>query len=124
MVDVNYLDIGSDRRAAAGEDVQQVRNTRRVHRVSSSMFSPEPIVLKDYRNWFNVRFFAYLIEHSFNSLLTKNLSLSRGFYQKVIFELNIVNFYMVKIQEQSIRPISTASNRRITSPQNYGNQLR
>jgi len=33
--------------------------------------SVEPIVPKFYRKSFNVRFFPYLLEHSFNSLLTK-----------------------------------------------------
>jgi len=33
----------------------------------------EPIVLKFYRKSFNVRFFPYLLEHSFGGLPTKNL---------------------------------------------------
>jgi len=33
--------------------------------------SVEPIVPKFYRKLFNVRFFPYLLEHSFSSLLTK-----------------------------------------------------
>jgi len=56
--------------------------------------SVEPVVPKFYRKLFNVRFFPYLLEHSFSSLLTKNLLHSRWFYQKFIFKLNVVNFNM------------------------------
>ena len=59
--------------------------------------SVEPIVQKFYRKYrksFNVRFFPYLLEHSFISLATKNLLHSRWFYQKFIFKLNMVNFNM------------------------------
>ena len=42
--------------------------------------SVEPIVPKYYRKSFNVRFFPYLLEHSFSSLPTKNLLHSRWFY--------------------------------------------
>jgi len=47
----------------------------------------EPIVPKFYKKSFNVRFFPYLLEHSFSSLSTKNLSHSRWFYQKIILKL-------------------------------------
>jgi len=56
--------------------------------------SIKPIVPKFYRKSFNVRFFLYLLEHSFSSLATKNLLHSRWFYQKIIFKLNMVNFNM------------------------------
>ena len=39
-------------------------------------------------------FFSCLLENSFGVLLTKNLLHSRGFYQKFIFKLNMVNFSM------------------------------
>jgi len=54
--------------------------------------SVEPIVQKFYRKSFNVRFFPYLLEHSFSSLPTKIFLHSRWFYQTIIFKLNIVNF--------------------------------
>jgi len=54
--------------------------------------SVEPIVPKFYRKLFNVRFFQYLLEHSFSRLPTKNLLHYRWFYQKFIFKLNMVNF--------------------------------
>jgi len=56
--------------------------------------SVEPIVPKFYRKTFNVRFFPYLLEHSFSSLPTKSLLHSSWFYQKFIFKLNMVNFNM------------------------------
>jgi len=56
--------------------------------------SVKPIVPKFYRKSFNVRFFPYLLEHSFSSVSTKNLLHSRWFYQKIIFKLNMVNFNM------------------------------
>jgi len=56
--------------------------------------SVEPTVPKFYRKSFNVRFFPYLLEHSFSSLPTKNLFHSRWFYQKFIFKLNMVDFNM------------------------------
>ena len=56
--------------------------------------SVEPIVPKLYRKSFNVRFFTYLLEHSFSSLPTKNRLHSHWFYQKIIFKLNMVNFNM------------------------------
>jgi len=56
--------------------------------------SVAPIVAKFYRKSFNVRFFPYLLDHSFSSLPTKNLLHSRWFYQKIIFKLNMVNFNM------------------------------
>jgi len=56
--------------------------------------SVEPFVPKFYRKLFNVRFFPYLLEHSFSSLPTKNLLHTRWFYQKFIFKLKMVNFTM------------------------------
>jgi len=40
------------------------------------------------------RFLAYLLESSFSSLLTENLYILMGFYQKIIFKLNMVYFNM------------------------------
>jgi len=56
--------------------------------------SLELIVADFRRKSFNVRFFPYLLENSFSSLLTENLLHSHGFYQKFIFKLNMVNFNM------------------------------
>jgi len=58
----------------------------------------EPIVSKFCRKSFNVRFFPYLLEHSFSSLPIKNLLHSRWFYQKFIFKINMVNFNMYRLK--------------------------
>jgi len=59
-----------------------------------AVHSIELIVSHFWKKSFNVRFFPYLLEHFFSSLPTKNLLRSRWFYQKFIFELNMVNFNM------------------------------
>jgi len=59
-----------------------------------AVHSVELIVPDFWRKSFNVRSFLYLLEHFFSSLPTKNLLLSRWFYQKFIFKLNMVNFNM------------------------------
>ena len=43
----------------------------------------EPIVPEFYRKSFNVRFFPYLLEHSFSSLPTKNFYIVVGFIKNV-----------------------------------------
>jgi len=67
-------------------------STKTANRLLQHSF--EPIVPKLYRKSFNVRFFPYLLEHSFSSFPTKNLLHSRWFYQKYIFKLNMFNFNM------------------------------
>jgi len=59
-----------------------------------AVHSVEPIVPDFRRKSFNVRFFPYLLENSFSSLLTENLLYSYWFYQNVIFKLNMGNFNM------------------------------
>jgi len=49
--------------------------------------SVEPIVPKFYRKSFNVRFFPYLLEHSFSSLPTKNLYTLVGFIKNLSSKL-------------------------------------
>jgi len=56
--------------------------------------SAERIVPNFCRKSFDVRFPPSLLENSFRSLLTENILHSRGFYQKFIFKLNMVNFCM------------------------------
>jgi len=48
--------------------------------------SVEPIVTKFYKRSFNVRFFPYLLEHSFSSLPTKNILHSRWFYEEIYLQ--------------------------------------
>jgi len=59
-----------------------------------AVHSVELIVPDFLRKSFNVRFIPYLLEHFFSSLPTKNLLHSRWYYQKFIFNLNMVNFNM------------------------------
>jgi len=55
----------------------------------------QPIVTNFHRKSFMFRsFFPCLLENSFSSLLTENILHSRGFYQKIIFKLNMVNSSM------------------------------
>ena len=56
--------------------------------------SVEPIIPSFRRKSFKVHFFPCLLENSFTSLLTENISHSQGFYRKNIFKLNMVNFSM------------------------------
>jgi len=53
------------------------------------------LIVPDFRRKsFNVPFFHCLLENSFSSLLTENISRSHAFYQKFIFKLSMVNFSM------------------------------
>jgi len=55
----------------------------------------EPIVPNFRRNWFSVPLvFSMFVRNFYSRLLTENISNSRGFYQKIIFKLNMVNFSM------------------------------
>ena len=57
-----------------------------------AVHSVELIVPHFRRKLFNVRFFSYLLENSFSSLLAENLFDSHGFHQNFIFKLNMGNF--------------------------------
>ena len=59
-----------------------------------ALHSVKPNVPDFYRKSFNIRFFPYLFETSFSSLLTENLLHFLGFYKKFTFKLNISNFSM------------------------------
>jgi len=70
-------------------------------RLLTPLHSVEPIVPDFHRNSFNVRCFFYLLKNSLSRLLAENLLHSHGFYQKCIFELNMVNFNMETIVKLS-----------------------
>ena len=60
----------------------------------TAVHSVEPIFPNFSRKLINVHFFLCLLKNSFSSLLTENILLFHGVYQKFIFELNMVNFCM------------------------------
>ena len=68
-------------------------------RTFTEVRSVEPNVPDFLRKSFNFRFSPCLLEHFFSSLPTENLLHSRGFHQKFIFKLNMVNFNVCDVSQ-------------------------